>query len=223
MNDVKPYIETNRTDIVASAAKGIAGACPIIGGLVTEAINQLIPNQKLDRVVDFLKILDENVSQLDNQISNLKNNLSREIGLDLLEEGIAQASHAVTEERRNRIANLLSKSFTQEEIKYNESKKLLNILRELADPELLWLAFYSKTFSMGSEYHKQLMEKHPEVLQPASRTMGVAQEEIDRGALQDSYKNTLVRYGLLEQRDRSHNLTSLGRLLISYIEKEDSE
>lgn len=223
MNKDKPSLETDRTDIVASVAKGIAGACPIIGGLVSEAIDQLIPNQKLDRVVEFLKILDQNVSQLDTQISNLKNNLSRETGLDLLEDGIVQASRAITEERRNRIANLLSKSFTQEELKYNESKKLLNLLRELTDPELLWLAYYSKPPAMGSEYHKQLMGKHPEVLQPASRSMGAAQEEIDRGALQDSYKNTLVRLGLLEQRDRSHNLTSLGRLLILYIEKENND
>ena len=83
------------------------------------------------------------------------------------------------------------------------------------------LVFYSKPPTEGSEYHKQLRGKHPEVLQPASRTIGVAQEEIDRGALQDSYKNTLVRLGLLEQRDSSLDLTSLGLLLIRYIESHE--
>ena len=223
MHGNKPTLETNRTDIVASAARGIAGACPVIGGIVAEAIDYIIPRQKFDRVIEFLKILDQNISELDDKISNLEKNLSKEDGIDLLEEGIVQASRAISEERRNRLANLLSKSLSQEKLKYNESKKLLNLLRELTDPELLWLAFYSKPPTIGSKYHTRLMEKYPDVLQPASRTIGVSQEEIDRGALQDSYKNTLVRLGLLEQRDSSYNLTSLGHLLIRYIEKDNND
>jgi hypothetical protein len=65
------------------------------------------------------------------------------------------------------------------------------------------------------------MEKHPEILQPSSRSTGATQEEIDRGALQDSYKNTLVRLGLLEQRDQTYKMTALGHLLMRYIEKEN--
>ena len=157
---------------------------------------------------------------MDTELSGFKANLADKYGLDLLEEGIVQASRALTEERRCRLANLLAKSLSPKELKYAESKKLLNLLQELTDPELLWLAFYSKSPTLGSEYHKQLMEKHPEILQPASRTIGVAQEEIDRGALQDSYKNTLVRLGLLRQRERTHELSSLGCLLLRYIENE---
>ena len=72
MKKYKPSLETNRADIVASVAKGIAGACPIVGGLIAVAINQIIPNQKLDRIIDFLKILDNKISKLDSQMSNLK-------------------------------------------------------------------------------------------------------------------------------------------------------
>jgi hypothetical protein len=124
MKKDKPSLKTNRADIITSTAKGLAGACPLVGGLVAEAIDQLIPNQKLDRVVGFLKILDHDVSQIDSELSNLKNNLSIDTGLDLLEDGIVQASRAITEERRHRIANLLTTSFTQEKLKCNESKKL---------------------------------------------------------------------------------------------------
>ncbi len=119
MKKDKPSLKTNRADIITSTAKGLAGACPLVGGLVAEAIDQLIPNQKLDRVVGFLKILDHDVSQIDSELSNLKNNLSIDTGLDLLEDGIVQASRAITEERRHRIANLLTTSFTQEKLKFN--------------------------------------------------------------------------------------------------------
>jgi hypothetical protein len=65
------------------------------------------------------------------------------------------------------------------------------------------------------------MKKHPEILRPARRSTTATQEEIDRGALQDSYKNTLVRLGLLEQRDQTYKMTTLGHLLIRYIENEN--
>jgi hypothetical protein len=76
---------------------------------------------------------------------------------------------------------------------------MLNLLRELTDPELILLVYYSKPITSGSDYHKQLREKHPEILQPVSREMGMPQEEIDHGALQDCYGNTLglLRSGFL--------------------------
>ena len=81
-----------------------------------------IPNQKLDRVIEFLKALDQNFAILEDKIKMLESNLSSEHGLDLFEDGIVQASRAISEERHNRLANLLTKSFSQKELKYNESK-----------------------------------------------------------------------------------------------------
>jgi hypothetical protein len=52
--------------------------------------------------------------------------------------------------------------------------------------------------------------------------MGMPQEEIDRGALHDSYQNTLVRLGLMHERGPSE-LTPLGRLLLRYIENPEVE
>ncbi len=218
----KPELDTDTTDLAAAAARGIAGACPVIGGLVAEAVNHVIPNQKLDRVADFLRYLDERVSALDNDLGRVTERLRDKHGLDLLEEGVVQASRALTEERRRRIGNLLARSLTHNELKYTESKKILNLLRELTDPELLFLVYYSEPLHMQSEYHRKLMEMHPEVLRPASRTIGAPQEEVDRGALRDSYFNTLVRFGLLQQQGNQHSLTALGRLLLRYIQRDES-
>ncbi len=209
----------------------------MVGGLVAEAVNHLIPNQKLDRVIDFLKTLEQNLSILNYKLDTLESNLANELGLDLFEDGIVQASRTITKDRRNKLANLLTKSLTQEEIKYNESKQLLNILRELTDPELLWLAYYAKPLDVvdSDDYHKQLIEQHPEVLEPARYTIGVGREEYDRGALQNSYINSLVRLGLLKQKSNAQlvrlgilksnkgpdELTALGRLLLRYIEKQE--
>jgi hypothetical protein len=217
----KPKLETTSTDIVAAAARGVAAACPIIGGLISEAVNQIIPRQKLDRVIDYLQILEADVSQLKDGLNQVEKHLKDDHGLDLFEESLVQASHAVTKERRSRIANLMAKSLSQEDLKYAESKKMLNLLRELTDPELIMLIFYSKPITMGSVYHEQLRERHPEILKPTSRERGIVQEEIDRGALQHSYNNTLIWLGLLEE--GSLELTVLGKLLLRYIENPKEE
>ena len=212
-------LETSRKDLMAALARGVASAVPFAGGLIAEVIDQVIPKQRIDRLVDYLKLLDDTLRRLNADLQMVKDRLYENEGLDLFEEGLLQASRSISEERRRRLANLLAKSLSQEELKYAESKKLLNLLRELTDPEVLILLYYSEQPTFGSEYHKQLSLKHPDILQPVSRSFGVSQEEIDKGSLQDSYKNTLIRMGLLQEKGRSISITSLGKLLLRYIEK----
>ena len=47
-------LDTNTRDRLVSVAQGVSGACPVVGPILSEAIGQLIPNQRLDRVVSFL-------------------------------------------------------------------------------------------------------------------------------------------------------------------------
>lgn len=210
-------LDTTRTDVAAALARGLAGACPFIGGLIAEAVNHLIPNQKLDRVVEWLRLLDAKVQALDSGFARAQERLRCPEGLDLLEDSLVQASRAISDARRKQIANLLAKSLTQEELKHAEAKKLLNLVRELTDAELILLLFYSEPPHLRSQWHSDFMAKHPEVLRPASREIGIPQEEIERGALQDSYRNTLVRLGLLREQGTGLDLSSLGRLLLRYI------
>ena len=139
-------------------------------------------------------------------------------GLDLIEEGIVQATRAISQERIERLAHLISRTLTNEKLKYTESKKLLNLFRELTDPEILWLIYYSKPTTIGSEFHKKLIEDNPDVLAPISRSSNSPQEEIDRAALQDSYKNTLFRLGLFKGTNLLFQISPLGDLLVRYIE-----
>lgn len=219
-------LDTNSRDRLVSVAKGVVGACPVIGPMASEAIGTMIPNQRLDRVVEFLRQLEAKVKAVDARLEIFERNVCTPEGLDILEEGLTQAARSVGAERKARLAHLVGRSLTSEEVKYEESRKLLNLLRELSDPELLWLIFYSMDPTLGRGPHTELVEKNPEVLKPVSREMGAPQEQIDRGALQDSYKNTLTRMSLIEERGRSHRITTLGRLLVRYIAddlKEESE
>ena len=213
-----PEINANNIDCLVSVAKGVVGACPIIGSLASEAIGQLIPNQRLDRVVQFLNELEQEIRKVESHLENLESSLRTSEGLDLFEEGLVQAARSISHDRQQRLARLIGRSISKKTVNYSESKKLLNLFRELTDPEVLWLVYYSTTPTMGSEFHKQMMEENPDILKPVSRSYGSPQDEIDRGALQDSYKNTLLRLGLLKEQNRSLQISSLGKLLVSYIE-----
>lgn len=210
-------LNSNSTDRLVSVAKGVVGACPFIGPLVSEAIGTLIPKQRLDRVIDFLRTLEEVVQSLDKRFMYFETNLKSSEGLCILEDGLIQAAHSTSAERKNRLAHLVAHSLSDKEIKFEESRKLLNLFRDLTDPEIIWLIFYSMNPDFDAGPHQDFAEKHPEVIKPISREVGVPQEQIDRAALQDSYKNTLLRYGLIKLKGKTHRITTLGRLLVRYI------
>jgi hypothetical protein len=210
-------LDTNTRDRLVSAAKSAAGALPFVGTLVGEVIDSVIPGLRIERVVSYLKALDERVGALDEKLDNFQNSLKSEEGLDIFEEGIIQASRAVSEERKQRLAHLVANSLSVDQLKYAESRKLLNIYNELTDPEIIWLIYYSLNPVVSKGPHSDWVDKHPDVLKPISREMGAPQEQHERGALQDSYKLTLSRLGLTTEKNRTTNLTTLGRLMVRYI------
>jgi hypothetical protein len=147
-------LETNKSDLAASAAKflgpfigaltaaGLFGpSAPVVGALLGNAISLVIPNKKIDRVIIFLKTLEDRLSYLEEDV--VKERVKTEEFLDLLEDGVIQSSRALTPERRAYIANLLSTSLTDETLDHLAQKKLLSILNELNDAEIILLHFYA--------------------------------------------------------------------------------
>jgi hypothetical protein len=205
---------TNRRDIAAALARSAAGAMPIVGSLVAEIVDSVIPGQKLDRVIGFLEVLAERVGHMEEKQVVLEQRLRTPEGSDLLEEGIVQASRAVSYERRRRIANLVANGVSEEQLQYDRTKKLLAILEALNDSELILLTYYSQPVTIGSPWHHQLQEQYPVLLRPISREARAGEAERQRGAFRDSYERTLIGHGLLERDQAGLGITALGRLLL---------
>lgn len=215
-------LEPNSKDRLVSVAKAVAGTLPYIGTLVSELLDNIVPNLRFERIVVFLQTLDSRVSQIDEKLEYFKTNLASEEGIDLLEEGMLQASRSISRERKERLAFILEKSLTKENLKYEESRKILNIFRELTDPEVIWLIYYSLEPRLGKGLHSDWVEQHPDVLNPISKTTTGLNEQsenenLEKAALQDSYKETLIRLGLIESNGRTTNMTTLGQMVIKYI------
>ncbi|OLF35820.1 hypothetical protein BTW00_08025 [Psychrobacter sp. C 20.9] len=215
-------LDPNSKDRLVSVAKAVAGTIPYVGTLISEILDNVVPNLRFERIVVFLQELDSKVSQVDEKLECFKVNLASEEGVDLLEEGMLQASRSISRERKERLASILEKSLSRENLKYEESRKILNMFRELTDPEIIWLIYYSLEPRLGKGPHSDWVEKHPDVLKPISKTITglneeLENEQLEKAALQDSYKETLLRFGLVETSKRTTHMTTLGKMVVEYI------
>ncbi|WP_282115450.1 hypothetical protein [Pseudoalteromonas arctica] len=210
-------LKTDKRDRLVSVAKAASGVLPFIGTAVSELMDNVVPNLRFERVVIFLRELDERVSKVDKDLEFFKKNLDTELGVDLLEEALTQSSRSISKDRKKRLASIAEKALTKEKLKYEEARKVLNLYRELTDPEIIWLIYYSFRPTLGHGPHSEWMEKHPNVLRPISRELSAPLEKRELAALQDSYKETLLRFGLIEVKGKSASITTLGRMVVNYI------
>lgn len=225
-------LKAQATDYVASGVRSALGAVPFAGSLLSEIAGTIIPNQRIDRIANFARKLEERIRDLEEEA--VRSHLDDEEFTDLVEEGLRQAARATTEERRAYLASLVATSLTEEAIEHSESRHLLRMLGELSDVEVIWLRSYDNSASQGDENFR---ERHRQVLEPVAGRLGSSEEEIDKEALQNSYKTHLERLGLVAgkvktDRDKnpefdrqkgdfkrqSYGTTRLGRLLLRMID-----
>ena len=197
-------LKNNKSDLIAFVTKSVVGVVPFAGTLLSELVGVVIPNQRVERLIKYVKELEQKISQIPKDvIENLKSN---EQFIDLFEEGFVQASRAMTDERRGYIASIVSNGITDESIKLEESKFLLKILQELNDVEIIWLRFY-KVPTMGGD--EEFRKKHNNVLSSVQAYKGADKEILQKAALQNSYKKHLERIGLIKNHIRMGSKTNI--------------
>ena len=210
-------LEDKPIDRAVALARGVIGAVPIVGALAAEALTEFIPGQKLDRLEAWLNTFSERVSSLEGGIGQLRERLSTPEGADVFEDSAVQATRALSDDRRTRLANLITNGLAGPEFEHDKMKSLVRLFSQLTDSELIHLTFYSQTPTMGSVWHKALVERYPDILRPLSRQIGLPVEQRERVALQDHHKETLARLGLAKLDGSSTSITALGQLLVKYM------
>lgn len=227
----------NHTDFLTDYAKGGLGAIPYFGALFGEVIGQIIPNQRIDRIVTFLGILDKKFEQLKIEFAEIESKLRSEEYINLFEEGIWQAARSSSQERKEHIASLLANSLSDEALNEIQQGVLLSLLGELNDIEILIL--YQHT--MKARYDKEFQEKYQDILNGPFAHLGADKETINQSTIHNTYKEKLIRLNLLKReykalkkgefpefddktgmiKEKSISLTSLGRLILKYIDMPD--
>lgn len=185
-------IQPNAVDYVTAGAKAVLSAIPFAGSLLAEIAGSIIPRQRVDRIADFAAKLEERIEHLEK--GGITAALNDQEFTDLAEEALRQASRATTAERREYLSSLLASSLSSDAISYAETKHLMRLLGELTDVEVIWLRFYAVP-TMGGD--KEFRELHENILRPKAAHLGSSSEEIDAEALQKSYRDHLIRLGLV--------------------------
>jgi hypothetical protein len=185
-----------KKDLVAAIGKGTLGAIPVVGPLVAEVVGTLIPNYRLDRIHRLLQKLEERLARVEESVFRAK--FVEPEFVDLLEDGFVQASRALTEERLDYLSAVLKQNLTDDQVSYAESKRLLGLLGELSDVEVIILASHS--LANHPQRNPAFWETHKDVLTPRPAYIGAPEEQINEATIYESYRQHLVQLGLISPR-----------------------
>ena len=238
MDKEKSDLEVRKNDLIASALKGVCSTLPLVGPPVAEIIGYLIPEQRIDRIASLLKALESKIDP--EEKARIEAKMLEEKSIDLMEDGFLQAARALSEERIEYIASLLKNSLTDEDLEHIAYKKLLFILGEINDIEVLLLKLHSVRTMIKAE---EFRSKHKEALTKPVAYLMAPQEEVDKEAIYESYETNLVRLGLIQMRFRKpmrgespefdeetgmmkssgYDITDLGKLLLRSIDQSEED
>lgn len=231
----------NKSDISTIIAKGTLGVIPIVGPIIAEIVGAIIPNQRVDRIESLVKILESKLDGYDK--AKIEGKIKEPESIDLIEDGFIQASRALSEERKEYIAALLKNSLTNNELNHIEYKRLLSLLGDMNDIEVLILISHRFLLFRDDPEAQLFWDKHRDILEEPVLFSGASQEEVDKHTLYQTHRTHLVSLGLFKPKFKKpkkgelpefdektgmikasgYETTSLGRLLLRVIDQEDKE
>lgn len=134
MNDDEPPLGEDIGDKAFRVAASLPSAIPFAGGVIQSIVTELIPNKRLERIEVYLKHLSNRINA-----QTLEQSLSSEEKIDTFEEGLLQASRALSEDRKKRIATIVSKGLSGNDDANAEARQFLRLLLQLGDQEIALL------------------------------------------------------------------------------------
>ncbi|MDE0689681.1 MAG: hypothetical protein OXI61_16045 [Candidatus Poribacteria bacterium] len=222
-------------DIAVILGKTALGSIPAVGPLVAEIIGNLIPDLRFKRIFSLLEALEAKIDPEEKEKIEAK--MLEEKSIDLMEDGFLQAARALSEERIDYIASLLKNGLTDEDLEHIAYKKLLSILGEINDIEVLILKSHSMTLIKAQEFRTT----HNNILNRPIVSLYAPQDELDKATIYETYEINLARLDLIERRFKKplqgespkfdektgmmeaqgYSITSLGMLLLRSIDQDE--
>lgn len=191
-----PNLDENFGDLVARTTGFVAASViPGVGSAIQYAITELIPNSRIERIVAYLRYLEQRIDQV-----VLQNALRTAEGLDLFEEGLWQAARALSDERKERIAGLVASGLKAENLEKQQCRHFLRILNQLDDAEIILLVSHLPRFQVvggGSEKDKEFRRTHREIIGPFSQEISRKNHDLEMASLKEARCYHLASFGLL--------------------------
>ena len=124
-NEIKK-MQTNSVDIITSTLKASVGVVPIAGPALQELLSLTIPNQRLERVVNFIEILSFELVEYKDKTDELITKMSEEPYSSLFYKVCVGSADSHSDERIEYIKNIFLYGLNQKEIQIYKAEGLLN-------------------------------------------------------------------------------------------------
>ena len=185
-------LDTNWLDRATSSAKLIGSLVPLIGGPLSVLIAETIPNQRLDRIVKYLRYINERLANLEKkEIEGLLNDPER---INLVESGGYIAARSTSPDRLERIAEIVFRGLSRTDTNLVRRKRLLALFGEIDDDQFLILNAYGQAIRGNASQAWETVDLPP----PA--TLRSSQEQLEDAELYELGTQNLLRVGLLERK-----------------------
>ena len=185
-------LDSDIRDQLVAIARGTANLVPFVGGPLGEVISQVVPRQRQDRIVTYLRQLAEKLETLEKSIA--KEALSDIGKVDLIETGGYQAARATTRERISTIAEVVFNGIKRESAETIRRKRLLDIFGQIDDDEAMLLNAYGQSYGASNSNVWDTINRPP----PAH--LGSPKQDVDQEKLFELGRERLLRLGLLERK-----------------------
>ena len=204
-------LKTNMRDIIVKGVSLAVGQIPGVGNILSEAVQLIVPNQREDRIVEFITDLSNRLEKLEITIKDLKNIYANYSYGAFTYKCLRDVANEVYEEKIAYYKELCIKGITSEAKELYRMERLLKILSEMDYYEILYLKFYHY-----SKYANRIeLKKITDELGMASiRPMYMLNMSAESRDSETYKQNNLERNGLLETEIRS--ITTSGKPQIKY-------
>ncbi len=184
-------LDTNAKDRLVAATRGALAAVPFVGGLLGELVTEVIPGLRQDRIVTYLRLLEDRVRAMEE--ASAKAALADPEKIDLIERGGFQAARATSPARIAHIVDVVARGLETDEAEIIRRKRLMELLGEIDDDEVAILTAYGRSYGGGGRNAFAVISR------PDPPHLGAGREVIDQNQLYELGKNHLLRMGLLER------------------------
>ncbi len=233
-----PDIKQKGKDTFLGFAKAGINLIPLAGTFIAETVSNIIPNQRLDRVCKYLEIISKKISELSESEKVFRQLMDDKNILFLFEKSIKYSSETINENKYDYYAEFIISSVNDKTTEQMQKERMLDILSELNEIEIILLIYYSLSMMTLAEKEKnEFIQKNKAILFPRPQTMT---EPVEKGyayKFQQQYIENLEKFHLisreLEVDNRSQipkidpfsrrfetsspRITTIGDLLINFI------
>jgi len=207
-------LDTNWVDRTKGILTSISGCIPIIGPVIQELFSSIIPNQRLNRIVEFLKQLDQDFQEIGKTQREIEQILSNPENSSLLYKACMGCADALSNEKIESFKNIFIYGLRKNiDFPKARAEAFLNLLTRLTDMELQLLKYFQLTHSetWGDQEAQRYLSTLGLKAVYKSENPNYEDDEDSLVRIKELSLNNLIYYGLIIE-----NEIREGRLKIDF-------